>query len=152
MKKINFKKILTFLLFFSIYMIPYIFVRVDKEYYDSLVKINIPSFVFIIIWTILYLLLSYFWTNNYKLIFKDKKRLLVYLIFNFLTNLLFMLFMFKFHLLFWSFVFCLLSFLSILFCYMEVVLFDKKASYLFIPNTIWSLIGTILSVFIFLNN
>lgn len=151
-KRINFKKIFIFLFFLGIYMIPYIFIPVDKDFYNSLNKINIPPFVFIIIWSILYILLSLYWCNNFKKTFIEKKRLLIYLIINYLANFMFMVFMFKLHFLFWSFVCCIISFITILLSYMEVVLFDKKASYLFIPNILWSLIGTILSVYIFLNN
>lgn len=152
MKKINFRQIFTFLLFFGIYMLPYIFIPVDKEFYNSLNKINIPPIVFIIVWTILYLLLSYVLCKNFDVIFKDKRRVLVYLIINYLSNFLFMVFMFKFHLLFWAFVMCIFSFVSILFCYMEIVLINKKHSYLLIPNVIWSLFGTILSIVIYLLN
>lgn len=150
--KINFKKIFIFLFFLFLYMIPYIFIKVDKSFYNSLNKINIPPFVFIIIWSFLYILLSFFWANNFKTVFQEKKRLLIYLIINYLSNFMFMVFMFKLHFLFWAFVSCIFSFLSILLSYMETVLFNKKGSYLFIPNIIWSLIGTILSVYIFLNN
>lgn len=152
MKKINFRQIFTFLLFFGIYMLSYIFIPVDKEFYNSLNKINIPPIVFIIVWTILYLLLSYVLCKNFDVIFKDKRRVLVYLIINYLSNFLFMVFMFKFHLLFWAFVMCIFSFVSILFCYMEMVLINKKHSYLIIPNVIWSLFGTILSIVIYLLN
>ena len=150
--RFNFKKLFIFLFFLFIYVIPYIFIPVDKEFYNSLNKINIPPFVFIVICSILYILLSIFWSNNFTVVFKEKKRLLVYLIINYLSNFLFMVFMFKYHLLFWAFVTCIFSFLSILLSYMEIVLFNKKGSYLLIPNIIWSLIGTILSVYIFLNN
>ena len=152
MKKITLKQILIFLLFLFIYMIPYIFIPIDKEFYNSLNKINIPPFVFIIIWSILYILLSLFWTKNYQLVFKKRKRLLVYLIINYVTNFLFMVFMFKLHLLFWSFVWCITSFISMLFAYMEVLLYNKNLSYLLLPNVIWSLIGTILSAVIYLSN
>ena len=152
MRKINLKQVFIFLLFLGIYMIPYILIPVDKEFYNSLNKINVPPIVFIIVWSIIYILLSIYWTKNYKLIFREKKRLFIYLILNYAFNFLFMIFMFKLHILFWSFVMCVLSFITILFSYMEALLFSKKQAYLFIPDVLWSFVGTILSIIIYVLN
>lgn len=151
MKKFSFQNILLFFLFLAIYIVPYFFISRDLEFYNSINKINIPSIVFSVVWTILYSLLSIFLINIYNDLL-NKKRLLFYLIINYLSNILYVLFFFQFKLLFWPFVMCCTSFLSILFVWMEAVLFSKKLSYLIIPNVIWSLFACVLSGYVFLFN
>ncbi len=151
MKKFSFQNILLFFLFLAIYIVPYFFISRDLEFYNSINKINIPSIVFSVVWTILYSLLSIFLINIYNDLL-NKKRLLFYLVINYLSNILYVLFFFQFKLLFWPFVMCCTSFLSILFVWMEAVLFSKKLSYLIIPNVIWSLFACVLSGYVFLFN
>lgn len=151
MKKFSFKNFLLFILFFLIYVVPYFFINRDLEFYNSLNKINIPSTLFSIVWTILYSLLSIFLINVYQELL-SKKRLLFYLIINYFSNVLYVLFFFQFKWLFLPFVMCCTSFLSILFVWMEAVLFSKKLSYLIIPNVLWSLFACVLSGYVFLFN
>ena len=151
MKKFSFKNLLLFVLFFLIYVIPYFFIKRDLEFYNSLNKIAIPSIVFSIVWTILYSLLSIYLINVYKEL-SYKRRLLIYLIINYFSNILYVLFFFQFKMLFLPFVMCCTSFLSILFVWMETVLFSKKLSYLIIPNVLWSLFACVLSGYVFLFN
>lgn len=151
MKKFSFKNFLLFILFFLIYVVPYFFINRDLEFYNSLNKINIPGIVFSIVWTILYSLLSIFLINVYQELL-SKKRLLFYLIINYFSNVLYVLFFFQFKWLFLPFVMCCTSFLSILFVWMETVLFSKKLSYLIIPNVLWSLFACVLSGYVFLFN
>ena len=151
MKKFSLKNLFLFFLFFLLYIIPYFFIQQDLEFYNSLNKINIPSIVFSIVWTILYSLLSVYLINVYKTL-HDNKRLLVYLIINYFSNVLYVLFFFQFKMLFLPFVMCCTSFLSILFVWMETILFNKKLSYLIIPNVVWSLFACVLSGYVFLFN
>ena len=151
MKKFSLKSLFLFFLFFLLYIIPYFFIQQDLEFYNSLNKINIPSVVFSIVWTILYSLLSVYLINVYKTL-HDNKRLLVYLIINYFSNVLYVLFFFQFKMLFLPFVMCCTSFLSILFVWMETILFNKKLSYLIIPNVVWSLFACVLSGYVFLFN
>ena len=151
MKKFSFKNLLLFILFFFIYIIPYFFINRDLNFYDSLNKIPIPSIVFSIVWTILYSLISFYLIKNYKDLL-NKKRLLIYIIINYFSNVLYVLFFFQFKLLFLPFVMCCTSFISILFVWMETILFSKKLSYLIIPNVIWSLFACVLSGYVFLFN
>lgn len=151
MKKFSLKNLFLFFLFFLLYIIPYFFIQQDLEFYNSLNKINIPSIVFSIVWTILYSLLSIYLINVYKTL-HDNKRLLVYLIINYFSNVLYVLFFFQFKMLFLPFVMCCTSFLSILFVWMETILFNKKLSYLIIPNVVWSLFACVLSGYVFLFN
>ena len=151
MKKFSLKNLFLFFLFFLLYIIPYFFIQQDLEFYKSLNKINIPSIVFSIVWTILYSLLSVYLINVYKTL-HDNKRLLVYLIINYFSNVLYVLFFFQFKMLFLPFVMCCTSFLSILFVWMETILFNKKLSYLIIPNVVWSLFACVLSGYVLLFN
>ena len=77
MKKINIKKVLLFLGVFLIYMLPYILLPMDKQFYDSLNKINIPPIVYIIVWTILYLLFSFYFVKMLPFFTKNNKRLII---------------------------------------------------------------------------
>ena len=151
MKKFSIKNLLLFFLFFFIYIIPYFFISRDLEFYKSLNKINIPSIVFSVVWTILYSLLSIFLINTYQDLL-NKKRLLIYLMLNYFSNILYVLFFFQFKLLFLPFVMCCISFISILFVWMETILFSKKLSYLIMPNVLWSLFACVLSGYVFLFN
>ncbi len=151
MKKFSIKNLLLFFLFFFIYIIPYFFISRDLEFYKSLNKINIPSIVFSVVWTILYSLLSIFLINTYQNLL-NKKRLLIYLMLNYFSNILYVLFFFQFKLLFLPFVMCCTSFISILFVWMETILFSKKLSYLIMPNVLWSLFACVLSGYVFLFN
>ena len=151
MKKFSLKNLLLFFLFFFIYIIPYFFISRDLEFYKSLNKINIPSIVFSVVWTILYSLLSIFLINTYQDLL-NKKRLLIYLMLNYFSNILYVLFFFQFKLLFLPFVMCSISFISILFVWMETILFSKKLSYLIMPNVLWSLFACVLSGYVFLFN
>lgn len=151
MKKFNFKNLFLFILFFLIYIVPYFFIDRDLAFYNSLNKINIPSIVFIIVWTILYSLMSIYLVNTYQDLL-NKKRLLIYLLINYFSNILYVLLFFQFKLLFWPFVMCCTSFISILFVWMETILFNKKLSYLIIPNVLWSLFACVLSGYVFLFN
>lgn len=151
MKKFSLKNLLLFFLFFFIYIIPYFFISRDLEFYKSLNKINIPSIVFSVVWTILYSLLSIFLINTYQDLL-NKKRLLIYLMLNYFSNILYVLFFFQFKLLFLPFVMCSISFISILFVWMETILFNKKLSYLIMPNVLWSLFACVLSGYVFLFN
>ena len=152
MKKNNFKIILLFLLFFFIYVFPYFLIKIDIQFYNSLNKINIPNYVFMIVWTILYSLMSIYIINIRKVISLKDKRLVTYLVINYFANILYVLLFFQFKQLFWSFVMCVLSFISILFVWMETVLFNKKLSYILIPNVLWSLFACVLSSYVFLFN
>lgn len=152
MKKIDIKKVLTFIGVFLIYIIPYLILPMDKEFYNSLNKINIPPFVYIIVWTGLYLLFSFYFVRILPHLNKTNLRLIVYTILNYIFNVGFYVSFFVLKQLFIPFVFCALSFLMIIFLWMETYILDKKSSYLLIPNIIWSGFATFLSLFIFLNN
>lgn len=152
MKKINIKKVLLFLGVFLIYMLPYILLPMDKQFYDSLHKINIPPIVYIIVWTILYLLFSFYFVKMLPFFTKNNKRLIIYAVLNYIFNVAFYVSFFVLKQLFIPFVFCALSLLMIIFLWMETYIIDKKVSYLLIPNIAWSAFATFLSLFIFLNN
>lgn len=152
MKKFNLKNVFVFLFFFLIYIVPYFFIQRDLEFYNSLTKINISSFVFIVVWTVIYTLMSLYLMGIYKKISLKDKRLIAYLVINYLANICYVLFFFQFKLLFWSFIWCVVSFLSILFVWMETILFNKKLSYLLIVNVLWSLFACFLSGYVYLFN
>lgn len=152
MRKIKIKNVFMFLLFLLLYILPYFFIEFNQDFYNSLNKINIPSIVFRIVWSILYSLMALYLVLIYDSLTLKNKRLIVYLIINYFANVLYVLLFFEFEQLFLPFVMCAISFISILFAWMETLLINKKLSYLLVPNVLWSLFACVLSGYVFLFN
>ncbi len=149
------KNILKFLFIFALWVVPVMFFNFDMAYYNSL---NLPfftpdPFVFSIVWTIIYFLISiniYMITNNFNL--NDIKEYRNSLIINYIFNMLFTFFFITLKSPFLAFVDTIIVFLSTLFLYYESKSLDSKSSIYLIPYVIWSMFAVLLSVSIYFLN
>lgn len=149
------KKIITFILITIPWFISVLFIKSDPRFYQSL---NLPPFappsiVFGIVWTVLYLLISY----SIFLIIKDFKKeslkdYFLYLIINYVSNQLFTFFFFNLQNIFLAFVDTIVVLLSSLFLYYETKSLNDKSSKFLIPYVIWNLFATILIMSIYFMN
>ena len=160
MKKINirWKHFFTFMLIMLIYYLPSFFIKIDKEYYSNLKGLKLPPISFIIVLAILFIFNSLFITyhiynkKNHQQIDGSYNRLIVFIVANYIFSSAFTLLFFNFKNLFLSFLTCLFSFVTMLLALMEASLIHKKSSLLLLPNTLWSLFATVLSVIFYLFN
>ena len=156
-KKINLKEIFTFLFLVFIYFLPSFIFRTDNDYYNSLNGFKVPAIVFIIAWTIIYICNSFFITYHlyHKVINQNDgsyQRLIIFLVTNYVFSSLFPFLFFTLHNLFLSYLTTLFSFVTILLSMMEASLFNKKLSLLLLPNVLWTLFATIISIMYYLEN
>ena len=85
--------ILCFVLSLLFYMLPNIFFKIDKEFYYSLEGPHLPPIVFIIVWTVIYILMSIF--NAYYInLYKEKRnnsliKMFVFIGINYIANILY---------------------------------------------------------------
>lgn len=156
-RKINLKEIFTFLFLVFIYFLPSFIFRTDNDYYNSLNGFKVPAIVFIIAWTIIYICNSFFITYHlyHKVINQNDgsyQRLIIFLVTNYVFSSLFPFVFFTLHNLFLSYLTTLFSFVTILLSMMEASLFNKKLSLLLLPNVLWTLFATIISIMYYLEN
>jgi len=156
-KKINLKEIITFLFLVFIYFLPSFIFRTDNDYYDSLNGFKVPEIIFIIAWTIIYICNSIFITYHlyHKVINQNDgsyQRLIIFLVTNYVFSSLFPFLFFTLHNLFLSYLTTLFSFVTILLALMEASLFNKKLSLFLLPNVLWTLFATIISIMYYLEN
>lgn len=147
---IIFKKILNYLLFLLPWFLSTLLVR-DFSYYKELNQpfFAPPTWVFPVVWTILYILVAY---SIYKVFNKRNKEYLIALIVNYISNQLFTILFFLLEKNFLAFVDTLIVFISSLYLYYETKEIDNKYSKFIIPYIIWNAFATILSLTIFLMN
>lgn len=155
-KKVSWFNVITFLVALALYIIPSFFFKIDKEYYYSLEGPHLPPIVFIIVWSVIYVLMSIFIAYYVDLYKKDKNKSLIKLFvffgINYLFNIMYVPFFFLLKELFLSFVICILIFISILFVAMESLIYNKKFTLITLPYIIWSAVGTILAMLFYLQN
>ncbi len=156
LKKISWFNVITFVVALALYIIPSFFFKIDKEYYYSLEGPHLPPVVFIIVWTLIYILMSVLITYYVDLYKKEKNKslikLFVFIGINYIFNVMYVPFFFILKELFLSFVICILIFISILFVAMESLVYNKKITLLTLPYIIWSIVATIFSVIFYLQN
>ena len=58
MKKINWTFVISFLVSLLLYVIPGFIFKIDQEYYNNLNGPHLPPIVFIIVWSLIYILMS----------------------------------------------------------------------------------------------
>ena len=147
---IIFKKILNYILFLLPWFLSTLLVR-DFSYYKELNKpfFAPPTWVFPIVWTILFILMAY---SIYKTFNKRNKEYLIALIVNYISNQLYTIFFFLLKNNFLAFVDTLIVLISSLYLYYETKEIDNKESKFIIPYTIWNAFATLLSLTIFLMN
>ena len=141
----NTKKILKFILYLLPWFISSIIFKIDSNYYKDL---NLPffappSYIFAIIWPILYLLISYtiykvipFSNNNYK------KALTI----NYISNQLYTFFFFTLKNNFLALIDTIIVLISSIYLYKETKNIDTKTSKYLIPYIIWNIFALILSL------
>lgn len=153
------KKLLPVVLFLFIlflYFLPSLIFKVDPEYYKSLQGPHIPSWIFVVMWSIIYVTMSIYVT---KIIFNvrdansgDLKRLYIFLGINYLFQALYTPIFFYFHNLFLAFVICIFTFVTILIICLETLLINKKLTLYTIPYVLWTAFASVLSILIYLQN
>lgn len=150
------KKILFFLLGLFIYFLPSILFRSDTSFYKSLKGTFIPNIVFIIIWTIIFVILSfintYLFSNRKEYSKKEFRTYFIIMFINYVFIFLFPLGFFVFENLFLGYVFTLLTCVTAILLSMQVLLLNKKITLLYIPYILWTTFATIYSIMLYLKN
>ena len=156
LKKISWFNVITFIVSMALYVIPNLFFKIDKEYFYSLEGPHLPPVVFIIVWSIIYILMSILIAYYVDLYKKEKNKslikLFVFIGINYIFNIMYIPFFFMLKELFLSFVICIFVFISILFVAMESLTYNKKITLLTLPYIIWSVVAIILSMLFYLQN
>lgn len=148
--------ILCFVLSLLFYMLPNIFFKIDKEFYYSLEGPHLPPIVFIIVWTVIYILMSVF--NAYYInLYKEKRnnsliKMFVFIGINYVANILYVPLFFMLQNLFLSFVVCLVVLITICLIALESLIYNKKITLITLPYIIWSIVGTVLAILFYLQN
>ena len=150
------KKILFFLLGLFVYFLPSLLFRSDTKFYESLKGTFIPNIVFIIIWVIIFIILSFI--NTYLFSNKEsynKKEFRTYFILMFVNYVFIFLFPLGFFILenlFLGYIFTLLTCVTAILLSMQVLLLNKKISLLYIPYILWTVFATVYSIMLYLKN
>lgn len=156
LKNLTLRKVLYFLVPLLLYILPSFFFKIDKEYYYSLNGPHLPPVVFIVVWSIIYILMSiliayyidlYVTTKDNSLI-----KLFVFIGINYVFNIMYVPLFFMFKELFLSFVTCLVIFITICLISLESLTKSKKITYLTLPYIVWSIIACIFSILFYLQN
>ena len=111
---------------------------------NSNVESIIPSWIFPVVWTILYVLMGVSSYIIYKETGKLSKIYIIQLIFNLLWSFAF----FTFKLYTFSYIWILLLIVLVILMILEFKKINKLASYLQIPYLIWLIIASILNLII----
>lgn len=148
------KNILKFIIFLIPWFISGI-IFTDADFYDSLNLpfFAIPNYLYGIIWTILYFLITIsifkiYQEYSFSRISKYNKTLIV----NFIFNQLYTFILFKLNNLFLGFIDCIIIFITSLSLYDETKKLDEKASKYLLPYIFFSLFAVILSLTIYFMN
>ncbi len=154
MKKINWKRLIIIILitfivgsFFSL------FTMNNMDAFKELEKpINVPGFLFPIVWSILYLLMSiscYIITTKNN---PNKNKALVIYAIQLVINSIWSLIFFGFEAYLFAFIWLLLLLISIIWMIIEFYKIDKKAALLQIPYLLWVIFAGYLNLGIYLLN
>lgn len=113
----------------------------------------LPGFLYGIVWTILFIMISY----SIYLVFKENKNnipgsYLIVLILNYIINQTYTLFLFNFKNLFLSFINTILILITTLILYDQTKKINEKASKFLIPYLLFSIFAVILSLTIYFMN
>ena len=132
-----------YLLFLLPWFISSILFKSSTMYYESLSLpfFAIPSYLFGIVWTILYILIAISIFIVYENSNKEYKK---YLLINFISNQLFTSFFFTLRNNFLSLIDVIVTLISAIYLYNETKLQNKKASYFLIPYIIFSIYALLL--------
>lgn len=146
------KKILTFLFFFLPWYLGTILFPVNLNYYHSLnLPFHLPPFVFMVIWTMIYLCVAYVSMVLYVTYgTKETKGYFRSLCFNYTLNTLFLYFLFSLKSLFLGFTNSVILFISTLLCFYEAREIEHALKYYFVPYlflTLSSIFFLLCSIF-----
>lgn len=150
--KINFKKLFVFII--ATFLLGNLFTvfSMNTEFYKSLEKpFNLPSIIFPIVWSVLFILMSislYIVSENKK---TETKSYILYFVQLFI-NSLWTLFFFKFKLFLFSFlwIFIILFFVTLMIINFYKI--NKVSAYLQIPYVLWLLFAGFLNYSIYYLN
>ena len=150
------KKILFFLLGLFVYFLPSLLFRSDTKFYESLKGTFIPNIVFIIIWAIIFIILSfintYLFSNKESYNKKEFRTYFILMFINYVFIFLFPLGFFVLENLFLGYIFTLLTCVTAILLSMQVLLLNKKISLLYIPYILWTVFATVYSIMLYLKN
>lgn len=147
MKKLNIKSLIFYLA--STFVIGCLFIsKINNNFYSSLNKpFNLPSAVFPIVWTILYILMS---ISIYRVRNSKENNILYYI--NMVLNSIWTLIFFGYRNFLLAFIILVLMFLDVLIMTFKFKKEDSISSYLLIPYIIWLLIAGFLNFSILIMN
>ena len=150
------KKILFFLLGLFVYFLPSLLFRGDTKFYESLKGTFIPNIVFIIVWAIIFIILSfintYLFSNKESYNKKEFRTYFILMFINYVFIFLFPLGFFVLENLFLGYIFTLLTCVTAILLSMQVLLLNKKISLLYIPYILWTVFATVYSIMLYLKN
>ena len=133
----KFKNILFFILGLFVYFLPSIVFRTKTTFYKSLKGAFVPNIVFIIVWAILFVILSfvntYLFSNRKNYNKKEFRTYFILMFINYVFIFLFPLGFFVFESLFLGYIFTLLTCVTAILLSMQVLLLNKKIPLLYIP-------------------
>ena len=153
MKKINYKKLIFQILFpFVLGGIVGFLTKEDYSYVESLDKsINIPNYIFIIVWSVLYLMMglwAYLYDRDYP---NDSKTMNLYYI-SILVNILFTPILFSMHNLVLALIDVLILIGIVLYLLIKTLKNKKKYGYLLLPYFVWLFVALTLMLDLILHN
>ncbi len=140
MKKVNWKVLIfSLIIVYFIGFVGSLFTSIDNGWYESIrPSITPPSFVFPIMWNILFFLIAlslYFaWINSNK---KDKKKIIFVFGINLILNALWSLFYFKLQNPLVAFFDLILIWISIIAMFIVTYKIKRTSAYLLIPYLLW---------------
>lgn len=156
LKQLTWKKLLFFFIPLALYILPSLFFKIDQEYYYSLIGPHLPPLVFVIVWSVIYILMSILISYYVDMFLKTKDKslikLFVFIGINYLFNIMYVPCFFMLKELFLSFVICLIIFITICLIALESLTKNKKITLLTLPYIIWSIVATSFSIFFYLQN
>lgn len=155
MKNIDYKKLFKYIIItILIGVIPSIFVFKSMSIYSTLNKppLSPPSFIFPIVWSILYILMgiSFYKVMNSETKYKDEAKLIYYI--QLIANALWTPIFFGFRKYFLAFTWLLILLVFVIFMVTIFYRINKKSAYLQIPYLIWLLFALYLNFGIFVLN
>lgn len=127
-------------------------IKNDFQYIETLNrKIIIPPIVFIIVWSILYILMglwAYFYEKDYQ---NDKTTLAIYW-FSLIVNMLFAPILFLGHLLYLALFDVIALLIMIMYLFIKTIIKNKKYAYLLFPYCIWLIMAFTLMIDLIMHN
>ncbi len=151
--KIKWRDVLIFIVILGGYFLPNLFFKTDKAFYDSLIKINVPSYIYAIAWTIIYILMAVFITWTLKdQDYKSYKTLWIYVVLNYLIQASFVGVFFENKNLFLGYIIAIATLVTTLLIAFESYSINKKRTLLLLPYLAWGVFASIQAVYIYLMN